>query len=125
MKKRLFLFPIPILAVVLELLPGSVIMKFATVPGALFLQYCSYFDMLPVGYANFGPMLTGCLTVVLILLAAIFLFVGGRKLQKAIFILSVVAAGASVLPLLLSFSPIGGVISLLLIGEAVLSGIRK
>lgn len=50
-------------ALVLELLPGSAVLVFADGPESRIVRYYSCFDRMLVGYANFGPPLSGVLTV--------------------------------------------------------------
>ena len=61
-----------------------------------------------MGYANVTPMLTGILTVVIILTGVIVLFKFNKstKLRKAIFICSIVSLLFSIVPLFL-FGTVG------------------
>ena len=58
------------IALVLECIPGSIIMPFSAVKedgsiGKIYCSYC-YFSTTPFAYALFTPMITGVITVVLI-----------------------------------------------------------
>lgn len=76
-------------ALVLEMLPIGAVMVFATSPTERTIEVYSYFSMLPVGYANFAPLLTGILTILIILLGviALFRFDKAASIQKNYFCL--------------------------------------
>ena len=95
-------------ALILEILPVGVVMVFAAGPDERITEIYSYFSLLPVGYANVTPMLTGILTVVIIVLGviAVFKFDIASKLKKAVFICSVLSFLFSIIPLFL-FGKIG------------------
>ena len=96
------------IALILEILPIGAVMVFATSPTEHTIEICSYFSLLPVGYANITPMLTGILTVVIILLGVIVLFKFDKapKFRKAAFICSIVSLLFSIVPLFL-FGAVG------------------
>ena len=96
------------IALILEILPIGAVMVFATSPTKRTIEICSYFSLLPVGYANITPMLTGILTVVIILLGVIVLFKFDKapKFRKAAFICSIVSLLFSIVPLFL-FGTVG------------------
>lgn len=96
------------IALVLEILPIGVVMVFATSPTERTTEIYSYFSLIPVGYANVTPFLTGILTIVIILLGVIafFKFSTAAKLRKAIFICSIISFLFSIVPLFL-FGTIG------------------
>ena len=96
------------IALILEILPIGAGMVFATSPTEHTIEICSYFSLLPVGYANITPMLTGILTVVIILLGVIVLFKFDKapKFRKAAFICSIVSLLFSIVPLFL-FGAVG------------------
>ena len=59
-----------VVALVLECIPGSIIMPFSAVredgsAGKIYCSYC-YFSTTPFAYALFTPMITGIITIVLI-----------------------------------------------------------
>ena len=78
-------------------------MVFATSPTERTIEICSYFSLLPVGYANVTPMLTGILTVAIILMGIIVLFKFDKaaKIKKAVFICSILSLLFSIVPLIL------------------------
>ena len=96
------------IALILEVLPIGVVMVFATSPTERTIEICSYFSLLPVGYANVTPMLTGILTVAIILIGVIVLFKFDKstKFKKAVFICSIVSLLFSIVPLFL-FGTVG------------------
>ena len=96
------------IALVLEVLPIGVVMVFATSPTKQTIEVYSYFSLLPVGYANFTPLLTGILTILIILLGAIALFRFDRaaSIRKTIFVCSVISLLLSIVPLFL-FGTVG------------------
>ena len=57
-----------VLALVLELLPTGVVLMFADGPGQQIPQSFSYFDLTPVGYGTWFPMLIGAATVLALIL---------------------------------------------------------
>ena len=92
-----------IVALVLEILPIGAVMVFSVSPTERITETYSYFSLLPWGYANFTPMLTGILTIVIILLGIISLikFEKAQKCKKEVFICSIVALLFSIVPLFL------------------------
>lgn len=96
------------IALILEVLPIGAVMVFATSPTERTIEICSYFSLLPVGYANVTPMLTGILTVAIILIGVIILFKFDKstKFKKAVFICSIVSLLFSIVPLFL-FGTVG------------------
>ena len=95
-------------ALLLEALPIGVAMSFATGPYERTIEKYSYFSLLPLGYANVTPLLTGILTIVIILLGiiAFFKFDRAAKLKKAIFVCSIISLLFSIVPLFL-FGAVG------------------
>ena len=96
------------IALILEILPIGAVMVFATSPTTQTIEVYSYFSLLPVGYANFTPLLTGILTILIILLGAIalFKFDNAASLRKAMFVCSVISLLLSIVPLFL-FGTVG------------------
>jgi transcriptional regulator with XRE-family HTH domain len=90
-------------AFVLELLPVGAVMVFASGPNERITEVYSYFSLLPLGYANFTPMLTGALTVAVLLLGIIVLirFDKAKACRKAAFLCSIIALLFSIVPLFL------------------------
>ncbi len=121
--KKLSLLALSIVAIILEALPYGVVMLFANPDGEPWRSTYSYFDLLPFGYAVFGPFIAAILTCILTLLCAVFLFSSTNKLEKAIFSIACAAGAISLTPLLLGieyFSLIGAGISVALISIAVI-----
>ncbi len=118
--KKLSLLIFPIISIILEALPIGVSIEFSKGPGITVERTFSYFSPVPPGYACFAPFLTAILTVVLLLIAIIsFKF---EKLKKTLFLLAVVTAVISVLPVIMGgYTKEGVVISGLLVGECVLA----
>ena len=96
------------IALILEILPIGTVMVFATSPTKQTIEVYSYFSLIPVGYANFTPLLTGILTILIILLGAIalFKFDNAASLRKAMFVCSVISLLLSIVPLFL-FGTVG------------------
>ena len=91
--KKIRLLILPIITIVLEILPYGAVLVFETF---------SYFSLTPFGYANFAPFITAMLTCVVLLLALIS--IKQKRVCKALFIVSLVAAVISLLPLAFGFS---------------------
>lgn len=96
------------IALILEILPIGAVMVFATSPTKQTIEVYSYFSLLPVGYANFTPLLTGILTILIILLGviALFKFDNAASLRKVMFVCSVISLLFSIVPLFL-FGTVG------------------
>ena len=108
-------------ALVLEILPIGSVMVFAPSPDERVTRIYSYFSLLPVGYAMVTPMLTGILTIVIIVLGviAVFKFDKSSKLRKAIFICSVISFLLSIIPLFL-FGMFGMTVASYVVSGAIL-----
>jgi len=88
-------------ALILELLPFGVVMRFADGPEKVVRYTVSYFNLLPFGYGNFFPLITAVLTTVGF--GGIFssvMWKGRPRLQNAVFLCCVIAFACSLLPLL-------------------------
>lgn len=123
-KKRLLLVIAPIIAIVLEALPYGAVLISMTESREEIRKTYSYFDIMPFGNANFGPLLTAISTCLVLILSIIFIFIHNKKLLNAIYIVSIIGVVTSLLPLLFGinfFSIVGMFISLLLIAELILS----
>ena len=85
----------------LELLPLGAVLIFAPSPTERVIHTYSYFDLNLVGYANFSPMLTGILTVAVVILGITILcrYEKAKKRKKAVFVCSVIAFVLSFVPL--------------------------
>ena len=112
------------IALVLEVLPIGVVMVFATSPTKQTIEVYSYFSLLPVGYANFTPLLTGILTILIILLGAIALFRFDRAagIRKTIFVCSIISLLFSIVPLFL-FGTVGMTVASYAVSCAILLSI--
>lgn len=114
-----------IVTIVLEALPYGVVEIFATAPEYDdIVRLYSYFDFLPFAYANFAPLITAILTVVLTVLSIVIIFVkrNADELRKGVFVTTVTAAIISICPMLYGFehvTVIGVFITLLLTTSAV------
>lgn len=129
MKKRLLYLLLPIVTLILEILPYGAVCNFmrpATtdgVPAGHFRELYSYFDLTPFGYANFAPLITAILTVIVILFLVLYGFTGRQPLARMAKNTVLVCAVISFGPLLLGIhflSVVGVMISLSLIGEYLL-----
>lgn len=95
-------------ALVLEMLPIGAVMVFATSSTERTIEVYSYFSMLPVGYAIFAPLLTGILTILIILLGviALFRFDKAASIRRTIFVCSIISLLFSIVPVFL-FGTVG------------------
>ena len=124
--KKIRLLILPIITIVLEILPYGAVLVFAPSPTDRVRETFSYFSLTPFGYANFAPFITAMLTCVVLLLALIS--IKQKKVCKALFIVSLVAAVISLLPLAFGFSYfsiVGVIITLMLAAESVLAKISN
>lgn len=121
MKKRKFLLAeLPVLALILELLPWGVVMRFANPNGDPWIKETSYFSLLPFGYANIGPLLTAVFTCGLLVLLVFYLIKENRTMLKTCAVLSAAAAMTSFFSVFfLSYTLISGGISVCLIAETL------
>lgn len=126
MKKRnLLLLILPMIAFILELLPGGSILLFGgpDESGAIVTKKvpAAYISKLSLGYANVGPVLTAVLTVVLLLLLVVFCITRRSGMLKGLLCLTAVAVPVSLLPLFMDgldrFTVIGFLIPLTLAAE--------
>lgn len=92
-----------IAALMLELLPFGAVLVFATSPTEIVTHTYSYFNLDLVGYANFTPLLTGILSISVVILGIIALgrYDRAKKCKSAVSICSAIAAVLSLVPLLL------------------------
>ena len=88
-----------VLALILEILPYGVTMRFAKGPGEYYLETQSYFSLLPVGYADVLPLFIGVLTAVACLALGVCLMTRGKG-KKLAFVLG---SGAAILGILRLF----------------------
>ncbi len=90
-----------VIALVLEALPGGAVLIFSDGSGNGIISTYSYFSLTPFGYANFAPLITGILTIaLLVMVVASFIKAGGRKLRTATIVVNAAAVLASISPLI-------------------------
>lgn len=91
-----------VMALIFEMLPDALMLSFASGPNQWVTKTFSYFSLTPFGYAEFSPILTGVLTIIIIVLSAINLIQARKalKLQNADFICAIIAFVFSILHLL-------------------------
>ena len=108
------------LAIVLEALPFGAVCLFANPEGEPWRRTFSYFDLVPFGYANFGPLITALLSCVLLL--CLLIGIRKRKLSSPLTVgIALVAFLTSLTPLLFGlrfFSITGALISVTLLCDA-------
>lgn len=88
-------------ALILEILPFSTAMVFATSPTERIAYTFSYFDVIHIGYGDFSPMVTGVLSAAatLLMVISLFRFDRAKKSRKAAFVCSLLAVIPSIAPL--------------------------
>ena len=119
--KKVCLAVLPALTIVLELLPLGAVCIFATSPTERVKETFSYFSLTPFGYANFAPLITAILTVVILLLSLISL--KKDSVFNALFVLSIITAIISLMPLMYglnNYSLVGALITIALVTESIL-----
>ena len=118
---HLLLVVLPAAAAVLNRLPESVRMRFADQDGP-FYAYESGFSMIPVGYANWGHMLSGLGACILLVLALVYFFRPQDKLRKVMTGISITATAVLVLCMVLfgSGTLYSWAVAILLAAEAML-----
>ena len=124
--KKIGLVVLPAITIVLELLPLGAVCIFATSPTERVKETFSYFSLTPFGYANFAPLITAILTVAIFLLSLFALKKSGAL--KALFVLSIIAAVISLLPLVYGlnfYTLVGALITVTLVIESILAKIQQ
>ena len=119
--KKISLVVFPALTIVLEALPLGAVCIFATSPTERVRETFSYFSLIPFGYANFAPLITAILTVVILLLSLISL--KKDSVFNALFVLSIITAIISLMPLMYglnNYSLVGALITIALVTESIL-----
>ena len=113
--KKISLVVFPALTIVLEALPLGAVCTFAPSPTERVRETFSYFSLIPFGYANFAPLITAILTVVILLLSLISL--KKDSVFNALFVLSIITAIISLMPLMYglnNYSLVGAFITIAL-----------
>ncbi len=122
--KRILYLVFPIITLILEILPFGAVCNFANPEGESIRKTYSYFDLTPYGYSNFAPFLTAIISCVIIVLLIIYLFSSKDKMSAVVKIMLCLAIALSLCPLLLGlnyFSLIGGMITLSLVIELLIT----
>ena len=118
--KKISLIVLPVLTILLEALPLGAVCIFASSPTERITETFSYFSLIPFGYANFAPLITAILTIIILLLSLI-----SRKknnVLNAVFVFSFIAA---IVSLLHYYTPVGAFITIALAAECVLVKIQQ
>ena len=118
--KKISLVVFPALTIVLEALPLAAVCTFAPSPTERVRETFSYFSLIPFGYANFAPLITAILTVVILLLSLISL--KKDSVFNALFVLSIITAVISLMPLMYglnNYSLVGAFITIALVTESI------
>lgn len=124
--KKISLIVLPVLTILLEALPLGAVCIFAPSLTERITETFSYFSLIPFGYANFAPLITAILTIIILLLSLI-----SRKknnVLNAVFVFSFIAAIVSLLPLMYGlnyYTPVGAFITIALAAECVLVKIQQ
>ena len=124
-QRKIILVLLTLATIILELFPCGAVLNFGRgleEGGGLIKETYSYFSLLPVGYANFGPFITALLSCLLFVIALLFLF--ANKGIKVIKVIAIIACLTSLSPLLFGFSYfsiVGVIISLLLCAEVIVT----
>ena len=124
--KKISLVILPLLAIVLEALPFGAVCIFAASPTEKIKETFSYFDLVPFGYANFAPFITAILTVVIFVLSLIYL--KKNSILNVIFVLSIITAIISLLPLMYGlnyYTLVGAFITIALAAEAIFAKLQR
>lgn len=111
---------------ILELMPYGAVLNFARPPeeGGVIRETYSYFDLTPFGYANFGPLLTAIISLLIMIVIIILLFKECHKLWTLVAVLSAVGVITSLMPLMFGieyYTAIGFAITLLLAVQFIIS----
>ncbi len=90
-----------VIAIILEALPGGAVLIFSDGSGSGIISTYSYFSLTPFGYANFAPLITGLLTIALLIMVIVgFVRAGGKKLRTATIVVNAIAVLISISPLI-------------------------
>lgn len=121
--KKILLAALLLTVIVLECLPYGAVLRFANPEGEPWRESFSYFSLTPFGYANFGPLLTAVLSLVMLVLAVVCFLKSVPRILSLWKVVALLAVLTSLLPLLMLgvsyYPPLAGVISVLLVAELV------
>ena len=107
---------LPLAAALLSALPNVVKMNWM----GGYTTYCSAYDMVPVGYAIWGPFGGAMGAIVLTVLAVVSVFKADKGIRDAMSVISVIAALLSLSAALFGNMTVpGGIITALLAADAV------
>ena len=110
----------------LQTLPYGAVLVFSDGPGSQIRRTFSYFSLAPFGYANFFPLITAILTVVILVLTVVAFIKNykAKRIQDSAFICTVIAIIVSTLSWILFglqyITGVGIAISVLLAASLVL-----
>ena len=115
MKKKIVSISSLVIALVLEIIPYGVRLKWADFYVERYTNH-SYFSLIPWGYGDMGPFLCGILTVaLLIMVSATLIFKEKKGYTLGIVIVNLIAVVMSIVPALFnSYTLIGFIITVLL-----------
>ena len=115
MKKKIVSISALVIALVLEIIPYGVRLKWADFYVERYTNH-SYFSLIPWGYGDMGPFLCGILTVaLLIMVSATLIFKEKKGFTLAVVIVNLIAVVMSIVPALFSsYTLIGFIITVLL-----------
>ena len=98
--KRALNLILPFIALVLQILPFSAVLNFGNPDGEPYRTEYSCFDLILVGYGNFGPFVAAWLTCAVIVLLVIYCITGRRGVAAAAKIILLISALLTLTPLL-------------------------
>jgi hypothetical protein len=122
MNKKIVSFVFAFVAFILEILPFGAVCNFATPEGETIRKTYSYFSLVPYGYANFFPLMTAILTVILLPFLLFSLVTKSEKAENTAFFVSFAGTILSFCPLfygIRNFSLMGLGISICLLFSAL------
>ncbi len=102
-RRKIIVLCLLAITIVLELLPYSAVLVFGNPDGMRNRTTFSYFSTIPYGYANFAPLITAILTLVLLVMFIAYLFSNDNALYNKIRGVSIAAVIVSFMPLLRGF----------------------
>ncbi|MCD7822602.1 MAG: hypothetical protein LUG86_01060 [Oscillospiraceae bacterium] len=108
-----------VIAIILEALPGGAVLIFSDGSGSGIVSTYSYFSLTPFGYANFAPLITGIMTIAILIMVVVgFIKAGGRKLRTATIVVNALAVLVSISPLIYGihyYNTIGAAVTAVLV----------